>query len=134
MRSLYRAFLSTVLYFLVGSAFAAGYKPLTYSPTVTPAIKITSPKHESHFHNRASITVTVEVTPVLEAEDKITFLVDGQAAAEAGQNTSITLPVLDRGSHTIQAQLTLADGTTASSEPITVFQHQASALFRKGQK
>lgn len=96
------------------------------------SIKITSPKPDETFQNEAqSITVTVAVTPELEPEDKVVAYVDGSTVGEPIHSTSIALPWLERGSHTLQAKIIQPKGRGAETETITIFQQRTSKLLPK---
>ncbi|HXH54992.1 MAG TPA: hypothetical protein VNK03_04535 [Gammaproteobacteria bacterium] len=93
-------------------------------------IKITSPKPDETFQNSAqSITITVAVTPELKPEDKVVAFVDGNAVDEPIHSTSIALPWLERGSHTLQAKIIQPKGRGAATDVITIFQQRTSKLL-----
>jgi hypothetical protein len=93
-------------------------------------IKITSPKPDETFQNSAqSITITVAITPELETDDKVVVFVDGNAVGDPIHSTSITLPWLERGSHTLQAKIIQPKGRGAATDVITIFQQRTSKLL-----
>ena len=94
------------------------------------AIKITSPKPDETFQNSSqSITITVVITPELEPEDKVVAFVDGNAVGEPIHSTSISLPWLERGSHTLQAKIIQPKGRGATTDIVTIFQQRTSKLL-----
>ena len=102
----------------------------TPKPIPQYTIKIISPKPDETFQNSAqSITITVTVTPELEPEDKIIAFVDGNAVGEPIHSTSIALPWLERGSHTLQAKIIQPKGRGAATDVITIFQQRTSKLL-----
>ncbi len=93
-------------------------------------IEIVSPKPEETFQSSTqSITMTVTVTPKLESEDKVIALVDGNLVGESIHSTTIDLPWLARGSHTLQAKIIQPKGRGAETETITIFQQRKSKLL-----
>jgi len=93
-------------------------------------IKITSPQPEETFQNEAqSITVTVAITPELEPDDKVVIYVDGNPAGEPIHSTSISIPWLERGEHTLQAKIIQPKGRGATTDTITIFQQRTSKLL-----
>ena len=98
----------------------------------TYSIKIVSPKEGDTTHNEEPLTISVSVTPGLEPDDTVDFLVDGESAGEPEHTTSISLPPLERGEHTLQAKLIGANGVKAESEIITLYQQKHSILLGPG--
>lgn len=94
------------------------------------SIHIVSPAPEETFQNDAqSITLTVAITPDLEAEDTVIAYVDGSPVGDPIHSTSIALPWLERGSHTLQAKIIQPKGAGAESETITIYQQRKSKLL-----
>jgi hypothetical protein len=96
------------------------------------ALVIVSPESEATIHDNAgNIDVEAEVTPPLRvaAGDRLVLIVDGAPMPPSRRN-HLTLTAVDRGSHTLQAQVVDPSGRTLiSSQPLTVYMWQASALF-----
>jgi Domain of unknown function (DUF4124) len=98
------------------------------------AFTIASPKDQDSIFNTTDITLTVQVDPALQPDDKIQFYYDGNPVDEPSTKTSITIPkvrdgkeMLVRGSHTIYATIINKDGEVLSTTPtITIFLHYAS--------
>lgn len=105
---------------------------VTIPPPPPPqyTIKIVSPAPEETYQNDAqSITVTVAITPDLEPEDTVVLLVDGAEVTEPQHSTSINLPWLERGSHTVQAKIIQPKGNGALSDVVTFYQQRVSLLL-----
>ena len=96
-------------------------------------VRIVAPEPDTTVHdNNGNLTVTVEVSPGLDAAggDQLTLLLDDQAVA-SGFRQNFELEGIDRGMHTLQAQVNAADGTVrATSPPVTFYMWRASRLFR----
>lgn len=104
----------------------------TPKPIPQYSIKIISPEPDETFQNAAqSITLTVAITPELADEDKVVALVDGNAVGEPSHTTNISLPWLERGSHTVQAKIIQPKGRGAETNIITIFQQRTSKLLPK---
>ncbi|XOV84065.1 MAG: DUF4124 domain-containing protein [bacterium] len=134
------------------------YQPALSSPAATPAspdaqaeqdpaadapsagydrIAITSPAHdESLRENTGNINVTVAMDPALDtsAGHRLQVLVDGQVAGEA-PGATISLQNVDRGTHTLIAQVIDANNSVlASSDAVVVHLHRYSILNAPGKK
>jgi hypothetical protein len=115
---------------LVAEAPTSSLFTIPSAPTVY-YIRIVSPESEEKFQNSTqNLTVIVQVTPILEAQDKIQMYVDGLPAGDPQQGLSIELPWLPRGSHTLQAKIIQANGPGAESDVITIFQQRTSINSR----
>ncbi len=101
------------------------------SSTVSYTVEIESPQDQQTFPSATqSIPVTLSITPTLQANDLVTLYVDGQASGDPVNSTSITLPALERGSHTLQAKVTHSSGEDAGeSDTITIYQQRVSKLL-----
>jgi hypothetical protein len=98
-------------------------------------IAIARPGNEETVHdNEGNLAVQVAVSPSLAPGDRIVLLLDGgPVATQTG--TTFALSRIERGAHTLQAQVVDARGATlVASRPITFYMWQASRLFpsRKG--
>jgi len=96
-------------------------------------VRIVAPKPESTVHdNSGNLAVTVSVSLQLRAEagDTLTLLLDGKVVA-SGTLRHFELKGVDRGSHTLQAQVNAADGKVLATSPQVIFHMwRASRLFR----
>ena len=98
------------------------------APVVGPSslVSLTSPDPNRTYRldpglppNAQKLPVTARLSPQLDAP--VTLLVDGAPFASVhGPDYTAWWP-LTRGRHTLQAAVTLPDGQTAASEPLTVF-------------
>ena len=100
-------------------------------------MRIVAPDPESTVHdNNGNLAVAVSVSPPLRAAtgDTLTLLLDGKVAA-SGSLRHFELQGIDRGSHTLQAQVNAADGTVLISSSQVIFHmRHASRLFRDRQE
>jgi hypothetical protein len=93
-------------------------------------ISIVSPQPDETFQSSTQeFTVKVDIKPDLEKEDTVVILVDGSQSGEPISSTSITIPPLERGSHTIQAKIIQPKGKGAESNIVTMFQQRHSKLL-----
>ena len=93
-------------------------------------LAIASPASEETVHNNdGDVHVEVIVLPDLAPGQRIALLLDGEVVARQTSG-SFELTALDRGAHTLQAQLVDRVGTVlAASDPVTFYMWRASALF-----
>jgi len=83
--------------------------------------KITAPANdESIWDNTGNITASVEFEPFLQTGHQIQFVLDGTQLA-IGAATSTVMPNVDRGTHTLTAQI--VDATGNALETATVIFH-----------
>jgi hypothetical protein len=101
----------------------------TDTPSETTSIQITSPKPEQTFQNDEVINVNVTISPQLNPDDKVSILVDGEPIGEPVHATSMSLPLLDRGEHTLQAKVIVNEEEIAVSNLITIYQQRHSILL-----
>jgi len=92
-------------------------------------ISVTSPADEATIRdNTGTIKVNVALSPALRPGHKLVLLVDGAQKSESTSG-SFTLNNLDRGSHSLTAQvLDKAGKTLLSSAPITVYLFRQSVI------
>jgi hypothetical protein len=98
-------------------------------------IAIVAPAPEETVHsNEGKVTVSVGVPRGVAPGNQVVILLDGQPVAR-GPATSFPLAGIERGTHTLQAQVVDGKGSTlVASQPVTFHMWQASQLFpsRKG--
>lgn len=100
-------------------------KPVAFS---YDSVKITAPANEETIRDNAeAISVVVSVEPALRPGDQIVFLVDGTVKTRTTLST-YAITEMERGSHTITAQVVDAAGTVMGSDSVTVFFHKPSLL------
>jgi hypothetical protein len=110
--------------------------PLTASAPAEPAAQkpyqefaITEPQPKQTFQNTGGqAPVTVTVSPGLRKGDQISYRVDGRETESSPTRAlSITLHGMNRGTHTVQAEILSADGTAkANTDKVTFYVKQHS--------
>jgi hypothetical protein len=118
----------------------AAYVLLAVSPIAlaqTAAVSIVAPQNEETVHdNSGNVAVQVAVSGGKRAGDQLVLLLDGNPVPGRG-DSRFMLTGVDRGTHTLQAQLIDSSGSPRASSPVvTFYMWQASRLspLRKGQK
>jgi len=93
-------------------------------------LTITAPVADETFQSaEGPVHVQVQIEPSLQPGHKLVILLDGKAA---GSGVSATLANLDRGTHTVSAEVRDGDGKVVkSSAPVTFHVKQYSSLFKK---
>ena len=132
IRSLMVFMLSCMLGTLVHADTVQKLEPK--KPKVPPnyTISITNPTSEQTFQNDVQdFSVSVDIKPELEKEDSVIVLVDGKEVGDPAHAPSVSVPRLDRGSHTLQAKIIQPKGKGATSETITIYQQRASVKMPK---
>jgi hypothetical protein len=101
------------------------------------SVAIASPQNEETLHdNNGNVAVQLTVGGDKPPGAQIVLLLDGNPVAGGG-GTRFALTGVERGAHTLQAQLVDATGSPrASSAVVTFYMWQASRLspLRKGHK
>jgi len=67
-----------------------------------------SPRNDETFQNPESVTLSLTATPMLRNGDRVRFLVDGSDVGGSGPSASMPNP--DRGSHTVNANVSDSTG------------------------
>ena len=100
-------------------------KPVEYQ-----SFTIMSPANDEAVRsNSGDVTIQLSLLPELQKKHYIIVILDG-AKVHEGSSTSVTLTNLDRGTHTISAQVQDArENTLLASDPIT-FHLQRAAVGR----
>ncbi|HSY05761.1 MAG TPA: DUF4124 domain-containing protein [Steroidobacteraceae bacterium] len=117
----------------LGSAPSGGATPPPAPPgklTVYQGCAVVQPTDQQDFANTDAITIAVQSDPVLRPGDQVYVTLDGQPLNN-GQPTGaqFTLSPVDRGTHTLQAQVRGADGTVLCQTPAVTYNvHQPSLL------
>ena len=110
--------------------------PGSGAPGATPAAgaaayrgcAVVQPQDGQDFANVPSLSIVVQTDPALHSGDQIFVTLDGQGLND-GKPTGpqFNLSPVDRGTHTLQAQVRSSDGTMLCQTPgITFSVHQAS--------
>ena len=100
--------------------------PITDARTSNPSpnnineITITSPTDQATIHDNEGKITIIMTTPTVSINNKIVLLLDGKIIAETCKNT-VSLPNIDRGTHTLQAQWFARNQLVSSSKIITFF-------------
>ncbi|NOX92999.1 MAG: hypothetical protein GXP18_11285, partial [Gammaproteobacteria bacterium] len=96
------------------------------------AVSIISPADETTIRdNTGTIKVNISVSPALRPGHKLALLVNGEQKGQSASG-SFTLDNLDRGSHSLTAQvLDKAGKTLISSTPVTVYLFRQSVIRAK---
>jgi hypothetical protein len=91
---------------------------------------VVRPTDQQEFMNLDALTISVQTDPALKPGDQIFVSLDGQPINE-GKPTGaqFTLSPVDRGTHTLQAQVRDVDETILCQTPAVTFSiHQPSLL------
>ena len=73
------------------------------------------------------VGVSVEVTPDLQPEHQVAIFMDGQMVSQAAGELNFTLTDVDRGTHTLRAEIRDANGVSLiQSPPVAFTVHQQS--------
>jgi hypothetical protein len=93
-------------------------------------IAIVQPAHEETIHNnQGDLTVQVKYSGG-EPGGSVRLVLDGTALPHSYRSDVIELTGIDRGTHTLQADLLDVKGERlAASEPVTFYMWHASRLF-----
>ncbi len=123
---------TVVLAFLAVACLMAAAPRAADAQDLYKSIAVLLPEEGSTvFDNNGELAVQVAVAPELQAGSgaRVRILIDGTQAAEDAR-VSFQFSGVDRGSHTIEAQVIGQDGRVLiSSEPVTFQMWHASKLF-----
>ncbi len=88
---------------------------------VYQSISISQPADDSPVReNSGNLEVNIDLTPALKPGHHIILLMDGEPVAE-GRATTLRLQNVDRGTHTLQAQVVDDSGNVIITSPSTTF-------------
>ena len=110
------------------SASSTGAAPAPAADRTYQGCAVVQPTDDQSFANLDALNIVVQTDPVLKPGDQIYVSLDG-APLNNGSPTGgqFTLTPVDRGTHTLQAQVRVRDGTLMCQTPsITFHVHQAS--------
>jgi hypothetical protein len=80
------------------------------------------PRNDETYSNPESVSVSLQLTPLLRYGDQVSFTLDGAPLAGGGAGqTSFAISQPDRGSHTVVAHITEADSGRTLCEASTTF-------------
>ena len=71
--------------------------------------------------NEGRVPVAVELEPVLQADHRVVLLLDARPVEGEFSGTNIELSGVERGTHSLRAQVKDADGTVLISSPSVLF-------------
>ena len=106
------------------------------------ALTMLSPKNKETIANQPTLTVRLHVEPALQEGDVIQLFLDGAPAGPTTTQLQITVPALERGSHTLKAVLLgNKQQSLIQTDTITIYiqrislhsparQHRASIHFK----
>jgi Domain of unknown function (DUF4124) len=94
---------------------------------------IAQPLDQQNLMNAQSVFIRVQTDPQVRRGDQVFISMDGQAL-NGGQATGMSFNVtpLERGSHTVQAQVKDTNGQTLCQTPSVTFYVQQPNLFSPG--
>ena len=101
--------------------------------TVYSTFTITSPQNEATIRNEPNVVVDMILDPELAISEghSIWLLLDGQPLIKKTKSLSLPIGRLDRGTHTLQAQVRNSAGKAViSTQRVKVFIHQTSVTTR----
>lgn len=92
-------------------------------------LEIARPAHEATLRNTRMVNVAIALSPRLQTQfgHRLQLRFDGQIVAPAATRTAFTLTDVERGAHSLQAEIVTADGNVLEQSPVSqFFLHQAS--------
>ena len=101
--------------------------------TVYTTFTITSPKNEATIRNEPNVVVDMVLDPELAISEghSIWLLLDGRPLIKKTKSLSLPIGRLDRGTHTLQAQIRNSAGKAIiSTKRVKVYIHQTSVTTR----
>ena len=104
------------------------------SPKKYTSLSIIQPQpNESIWLGAGDLVTKVDLMPPLSDGDKIQILLDGTLINESGMDTTFRHTNVNRGEHSVQAQVLDTHGNILiSSNPVTFNMHRSSAKQRGG--
>jgi len=103
------------------------------SPNPYKGCAIAQPLDQQNLPNAQSVFIRVAADPVPRGGDRIYITMDGQGL-NGGQPTGLSFNVtpIDRGAHSVSAQIRSPDGTILCQTPNVTFYVQQPNLFSPG--
>ncbi len=98
------------------------------APTARVECSIESPSDQQMLMNVWSVSGHVRLPPHIDQGDRVVLLLDGKVLPGAADlSGAFTIPQIDRGTHTLAAQVEDPNGgVICEAPPITFFVHQPS--------
>jgi hypothetical protein len=84
------------------------------------AFEIAAPAPDQVYWNVTSVTVSLKISPMLHPGDRVTITLDGHVEGPMSQ-ASFTFEDLDRGAHTVSANLQGQDGSVMIAKSVTFY-------------
>lgn len=105
-------------------------EPASTTPNPYKGCAIAQPLEQQNLPNAQSVFIRVAADPVPRSGDRIYITMDGQGL-NGGQPTGLAFNVtpIDRGSHSVSAQIRSPDGTILCQTPNVTFHVQQPNLF-----
>lgn len=87
---------------------------------------ISSPVNDATLRdNSGNMTVNITLVPPLRSEDKVQLIMDSRKIGSPEATTVFSLTNVDRGTHTLQANIINKKRVIVKSKPVTFHMHQA---------
>jgi len=91
---------------------------------------VVQPGNDQSFSNIDSLTVVVQTDPMLRPGDKVFVTLDGQALnGGAPTGAQFTISPVERGTHSVAAQVKSADGSIQCQTPSVTFNVQQNSVL-----
>jgi hypothetical protein len=116
---------------VISSSVFETSRPIQESHGAYTAFEILSPAPGATFRNNGgSIPFELALSPELRPNDEIRFFMDGTEVVE-GRSISVTLDNVDRGAHTVYAEVVDEQGQRlVRSDPVSFHLHRTSIPSR----
>jgi len=98
------------------------------APSVRPVystFEITSPTHEENIWNPVNVHLNFHVKPALHKDDTLHVFLDGNMIGKI-KGTSLVLENLDRGTHTVYAEIVRDDAVISTTPTVTFHVHRTT--------
>ena len=110
------------------SASAAPPAPGAAQPPPSSDCAIESPVADETFMNAYSVTGHLRIVPRLEPGERATVVLDGTPATNTDAGGSFTLAQIERGTHTLSAQVETSSGQVRCRAPTVTFHVQQPSV------
>lgn len=99
----------------------------TSSEKTNYVVKITSPQNNTAFHSPSgTVDISVNTTPQLSSSSQLIIRLDGSEVSR-GQTTQVSLNNINRGTHSLSAEIIDKSGNSLSSDTSTFTIHRPTA-------
>jgi Domain of unknown function (DUF4124) len=105
-----------------------GSAPPAEPGVATASCSIESPGDQQNLMNTYSVSGSIRMPGLLDPGDRVVLMLDGKVLTGAAElSGAFHIPEIDRGAHTLAAQVQTPDGQVICQTPqITFFVHQPS--------